>query len=66
MSTTLRPTPPVAPATRTTPEVSILLTGSLDVGLDSFSIRDAINLTNENIPLGTEKEQFDSFGEASN
>ncbi len=45
MSTTLLPTPPVAPATRTIPEVSMAFTGLLGDGLDSFSIRNSKNFT---------------------
>lgn len=43
MSTTLLPTPPVAPATRTMPEVSMAFTGSLGDGPDSFSTRNSTN-----------------------
>lgn len=46
MLTALRPTPPVAPATRTMPEVSIFLSGLLGDGPDSFSIKASINFTN--------------------
>lgn len=45
MSTTLRPTPPVAPATRTISEVPIVLTTSLGEGSDSFSTRKSKNFT---------------------
>lgn len=42
-STTLLPTPPVAPATRMIPEVSIGLTGSLGAGPVNFSTRKSKN-----------------------
>jgi hypothetical protein len=45
MSTTLLPTPPVAPATRIIPEVSMAFSGLLGDGLDSFSIRNSKNFT---------------------
>lgn len=48
MSTTLLPTPPVAPVTRIIPDVSIFFDGSVDAELDSFSIRDSMNYTNVN------------------
>jgi len=45
MSTTLRPTPPVAPATRTISEVLIELTITLGEGPESFSARKSKNFT---------------------
>ncbi|GMP74238.1 hypothetical protein CsSME_00031708 [Camellia sinensis var. sinensis] len=51
MLTTLLPTPPVAPATSTIPEVSIAFTGSLGDGPDSFSIRNSKNLAGDGGPL---------------
>lgn len=42
-STTLLPTPPVAPATNMIPDVSIDFTASLGDGPDSFSIRNSKN-----------------------
>lgn len=45
MSTTLLPTPPVAPATRIIPEVSMAFSGLVGDGLDSFSIRNSKNFT---------------------
>lgn len=46
MSTTLLPTPPVPPATRIMPEVSILFSVLIGDGLDSFSIRNSRNFMN--------------------
>lgn len=51
MLTTLRPTPPVAPATNTTSEVSIFFIGSRDVGFVIFSIRNSKNFTEEKTQL---------------
>ena len=49
ISTTLLPTPPVAPATSMIPEVSISLTGSSVVDpLVSFSNTDETNFTSQN------------------
>lgn len=45
--TTLLPTPPVAPATRTIPGWFIAFAGSLGDGLDSFSITNSTNFTSK-------------------
>lgn len=62
-STTLLPTPPVAPATSTIPEVSIGFTALLGDGSEIFSIRNANNfkykrnLSDQTIPNFSSKNQ---------
>lgn len=51
MSTTLLPTPPVAPATNTIPEVSMAFGCSLGVGPESFAMRNSKNFTNKRNPV---------------
>jgi hypothetical protein len=45
------PTPPVAPTTRTIPELSIEFLGSLGDGLDSFSIKNSKNFIDKELLL---------------
>lgn len=52
ISTTLLPTPPVAPATRMIPEESIDFTGLLGDGPDSFSLRNSKNFKHRPTLLG--------------
>lgn len=54
-STTLLPTPPVAPVTNVIPEESIDLTGLLGDGPVSFSIRDSKNFKKKKKWLGVMK-----------